>query len=79
MENEKKYIYRIIAGIVLWFSNNEFTWNIINYFANINNTVNVQLISIFRTIVILISLVGLVVTMINSILLLKLSLFKKNG
>lgn len=74
METEKIYIYRIIAGIVLWFSNNKFTWDIINYFANINNGVNVQIISIFRSIVIFVSLVGLIISIINSVLLLKSTL-----
>jgi hypothetical protein len=74
METEKIYIYRIIAGIVLWLSNNKFTWDIINYFANINNGVNVQIISIFRSIVIFVSLVGLIISIINSVLLLKSTL-----
>lgn len=79
MEKEKIYIYRIIAGIVFWFSNNKFTWDIINYFANTDNGLNVQLISLFRIITILVSLIGLIITIINSILLLKSTLLKKNN
>jgi hypothetical protein len=77
MEKEKVCLLRIVAGIVLWISNNKFTWNIINYFANTNSGVNVQLISLSRTVFVIISLIGLVIVVINSVILLKLTLFLK--
>lgn len=79
MDNEKACIYRIVVGIIFLFSNNENTWEIVNYFANINNNLNVALISFFRTIFILISLMGLIITLINAILLLKLTMSKKKS
>lgn len=79
MENEKKYVYRIVAGIVLWVSNNEFTWEIINYFANMNDSPNVEMIVFFRNIFILISLAGLIITLLSAVLLLKWTLLKKKA
>ncbi|MEA5096744.1 MAG: hypothetical protein VB128_17470 [Sedimentibacter saalensis] len=79
MEKEKVYVYRIVAGIVLWFSNNEITWEIVNYFANMNNSLNVEMIVFFRTIFILISLAGLIITLLNAILLLKWTLSRKKA
>jgi hypothetical protein len=79
VEKEKVYVYRIVAGIVLWFSNNEITWEIVNYFANMNNSLNVEMIVFFRTIFILISLAGLIITLLNAILLLKWTLSRKKA
>lgn len=76
---EKIYVYRIVAGIVLWFSNNEITWEIVNYFANMNNSLNVEMIVFFRTIFILISLAGLIITLFSAILLLKWTLSRKKA
>ncbi|KAF5061723.1 hypothetical protein DSECCO2_312240 [anaerobic digester metagenome] len=76
---EKIYVYRIVAGIVLWFSNNEITWEIVNYFANMNNSLNVEMIVFFRTIFILISLAGLIITLLSAILLLKWTLSRKKA
>lgn len=76
---EKIYVYRIVAGIVLWFSNNEITWEIVNYFANMNNSLNVEMIVFFRTIFILISLAGLIITVLSAILLLKWTLSRKKA
>lgn len=77
--NENIYVYRIVAGIVLWFSNNEITWEIVNYFANMNNSLNVEMIVFFRTIFILISLAGLIITLLSAILLLKWTLSRKKA
>lgn len=79
VEKEKIYVYRIVAGIVLWFSNNEITWEIVNYFANMNNSLNVEMMVFFRTIFILISLAGLIITLLNAILLLKWTLSRKKA
>ncbi|WP_145081956.1 hypothetical protein [Sedimentibacter saalensis] len=79
MGKEKIYVYRIVAGIVLWFSNNEITWEIVNYFANMNNSLNVEMIVFFRTIFILISLAGLIITLLSAILLLKWTLSRKKA
>lgn len=79
VEKEKVYVYRIVAGIVLWFSNNEITWEIVNYFANMNNSLNVEMIVFFRTIFILISLAGLIITLLSAILLLKWTLSRKKA
>lgn len=76
---EKIYVYSIVAGIVLWFSNNEITWEIVNYFANMNNSLNVEMIVFFRTIFILISLAGLIITLLSAILLLKWTLSRKKA
>lgn len=76
---EKIYVYRIVAGIVLWFSNNEITWEIVNYFANMNNSLNMEMIVFFRTIFILISLAGLIITLLSAILLLKWTLSRKKA
>lgn len=76
---EKIYVYRIVVGIVLWFSNNEITWEIVNYFANMNNSLNVEMIVFFRTIFILISLAGLIITLLSAILLLKWTLSRKKA
>ncbi|MEL7607384.1 MAG: hypothetical protein AAGU39_15190 [Sedimentibacter saalensis] len=79
MEKEKVYVYRIVVGIVLWFSNNEITWEIVNYFANMNNSLNVEMIVFFRTIFVLISLAGLIITLLSAILLLKWTLSRKKA
>jgi len=77
VENEKIYVYRIVAGIVLWFSNNEITWKIINYFTNMNNRLNVGMIGFFRAVFTLISFAGLIITLLSAILLLKCTMLKK--
>lgn len=79
VEKEKVYVYRIVVGIVLWFSNNEITWEIVNYFANMNNSLNVEMIVFFRTIFVLISLAGLIITLLSAILLLKWTLSRKKA
>lgn len=79
VEKEKIYVYRIVVGIVLWFSNNKITWEIVNYFANMNNSLNVEMIVFFRTIFILISLAGLIITVLSAILLLKWTLSRKKA
>lgn len=78
MSNEKKYMYRIIIGAILWLSNNEFTWNIIIYFTNFNEKVG-KILSISNTILVIVSLVGLVVTFLNAILLFKSTLKKEKN
>lgn len=77
--NENIYVYRIVAGIVLWFSNNEFTWQIINYFVNINNSPNLDILVFFRALVTLVSLSGLIITLLSAILLLKWTLSRKKS
>jgi len=77
MDYDRIYIYRIVVGIILWFSNNEYTWKIINYLSNINGNVSVKFVVFFRNILILISLLGIVITYVSAISLFKLTLSKK--
>jgi len=51
----------------------------VNYFANMNNSLNMEMIVFFRTIFILISLAGLIITLLSAILLLKWTLSRKKA
>jgi len=78
MCNEKKYLCRIIVGIILWLTNNEFTWKIITYFTSFNEKVG-KILSISNTVLVIVSLVGLVITFLNAILLLKVTLKREKN
>jgi uncharacterized membrane protein len=69
MSNEIKYLYRILTGIILFLSNNEFTWKIINYFANFNGEPYGKMFSAFNMVLVIVSLLGLVIALFNAVLL----------
>lgn len=78
MSNEKKYLYRIIIGIILWLSNNEFTWKIITYFNSFNEN-GFKLLTVSNTVLVIVSLVGIITTFLNAISLFKLTLKKEKN
>lgn len=69
MSNETKYLYRILTGIILFLTNNDFTWEIVNHFANINGELNVNIVSTFRKVLVIVTLLGLIITLLNTVLL----------
>jgi hypothetical protein len=69
MSNETKYLYRILSGIILFLTNNEFTWEIVNHFASINGELNVSIVSTISKLVVIVSLLGLIIFLLNTVLL----------
>lgn len=70
MSNEKKYLYRILIGLILLLTNNEFTWKIIEYFARFNERFG-KIFSISNVLLVCVSLIGLIITLVNTISLFK--------
>lgn len=75
MSLEKKYIYRIIVGYIIFLLNSEYTWNILRYFINYN-VVRADLITKTVLLMMIISLIGQIIVVINAIFLFKLTLKK---
>lgn len=78
MSNEKKYLYRILLGIFLYLSNNEFTWKIINYFASFSEGIG-KILSISNAVLVIVSLSGIIITFLNVILLFILTLKREKN
>lgn len=77
MSNGTKYLYRILTGIILFLTNNDLTWEIVNHFANINGDLNVNIVSTFRKVLVIVSLIGLIITLLNAALLFFLTFNKE--
>ncbi|MDF2505577.1 MAG: hypothetical protein K0R54_2541 [Clostridiaceae bacterium] len=77
MSNGTKYLFRILTGIILFLTNNDFTWKIVNHFANINGDLSVNIVSTFRKVLVIVSLIGLIIALLNAALLFFLTFNKE--
>lgn len=77
MSNGTKYLYRILTGIILFLSNNESTWKIVHYFVNFNGEPNGKMLSTLNFVLVIVSVIGLIIALINTALLFLLTFNKE--